>query len=342
MTDVGGALARGQLLELVEVADGAVELLDEWVDARGRTVFHVSLDTSGLTTSPTGVPVRARERFHVSVGSDFPFDPPAVWSVHKRWARTPHVQWGNFLCLYAATSVEWSPGDGMRGFIGRLSKWIANAAAGTLDPNGQPLHPPVVYADARSGRLLVHPDLGDLVPWRDDGSATNCKTLIAWCSVNHERRRVDVHEWIDMPTAAARVGGEVFRNGLPVIAIPVVLTAVEFGSEFPTKVSALSSGLSQCGYDRDALLNDLASAGEINRQLRKQQVHQNPLAAGAPWDPDAQSDSPSLPRSSWEHPGGASMETSDSLTSPLGSSTPSAPASQTSSPESGSSVSPMR
>lgn len=297
MTDAGVDLARRQLLDLVEVAGGAVELLDEWVDARGRKVFHVSLDTSGLASSPEGVRVRARERFHVSAGSSFPFVPPSVWSVHSRWARTPHVQWGNYLCLYAATSVEWNPGDGMRGLIGRLSKWIANAAAGTLDPDGQPLHPPVAYADAKSGRLLVHPDLGDLVPWADDGSATGSKTLVAWCTVNNERRRVDVHEWIDILTAAARAAdpdGEVFRNGLPVIAVPAVLTAVEFGSEFPNTVTTLSAGLSECGYDRDALLDDLAAANQINRKLRAQQMEQNPDDAGTPWDQDARPESPLL------------------------------------------------
>lgn len=297
MTDVGVDLARRQLLDLIEVAGGAVQLLGEWVDAHGRTVFHVSLDTSGLASSPKGLRVRARERFHVSPGSSFPFVPPSVWSVHTRWARTPHVQWGNYLCLYAATSVEWNPGDGMRGFIGRLSNWIANAAAGTLDPDGQPLHPPVAYADAKSGRLLVHPDLADLVPWADDGSAAVSKTLIAWCTVNNERRRVDVNEWIDTPTASSRAAdpaGEVFRNGLPVIAVPAVLTAVEFGSEFPDTVTTLSEGLSECGYDRDALLADLAAANEINCKLRSQQLEQNSIAAGTPWDQDARPESPLL------------------------------------------------
>jgi proteasome lid subunit RPN8/RPN11 len=297
VTDGGVDLARRQLLDLVDVAGGAVEMLDEWIDAHGRTVFHISLDTSGLPVSSSGVRVRARERFHVVVGSSFPFDPPGVWSVHERWARTPHVQWGRYLCLYAATSVEWSPSDGMRGFIGRLSKWVANAAAGTLDPDGQPLHPPVAYADAKSGRLLVHSDLGDLVPWADDGSVTGSKTLIAWCSVNNDRRRVDVHEWIDMATAevrAADADGEVFHNGLPVIAVPAVLTALEFGSEFPSTVTALGAGLADCGYGQDALLDDLAAANRINRKLRAQQTEQDRTAAGIPWDEDADPDSPLL------------------------------------------------
>lgn len=295
MTDDGVDLARRQLLDLAEVAGGAVEFLGEWVDVHGRTVFHVSLDTSGLPASPRGVRVRERERFHITASSSFPFDPPNVWSAHSRWARTPHVQWGNYLCLYAAPSVEWNPGDGMRGFVGRLSKWIANAAAGTLDPDGQPLHPPVAYVDVKSGRLLVHPDLGDLVPWGDDGSATGSKTLVAWCTVNNERRRVDVHEWIDKATAherAADRAGEVFRDGLPVIAVAAVLTAVEFGSEFPDTVTTLSAGLAECGYDRDALLDDLAAANQINRKLRAQQVQQDPDAAGIPWDEDAEHDSP--------------------------------------------------
>jgi hypothetical protein len=106
------------------------------------------------------------------------------------------------LCLYAAPSVEWNPSDGMRGFIARLSEWIEHAAAGTLDPDGQPLHPPAVYSKSDVGRVLIHPDVGDRVPWAPDGSGDAPGTMFAWCAVNG--RRVDVLEWVDQDNAVER------------------------------------------------------------------------------------------------------------------------------------------
>lgn len=295
MTDGGADLARRQLFDLVEVADGAVQVLAEWTNVDGRTGFTISLDTSGLEHSPTGVRVRARERFKVVIRDGFPFAPPSVWSVHKRWARTPHVQWGSYLCLYAVQSVEWNPSDGMRGFIGRLSKWIENAAAGTLDPDGQPLHPPAVYTSVDAGQLLVHPDLGSRVPWAADGSGKEVGTLVAWCSVSSRRKRVDVLDWVDLETAVARAEDDafdVFHRDRPVIAIPVVLTPDEFGFEYPEDVKSLSAGLSESGYDRDALLDDLAASTYINRRLRARQVAQDAKAAGSAWDDTADEGAP--------------------------------------------------
>lgn len=287
VADGGIELARRQLLDLIEVAGGAVELLEEWAVAQGGAVFVISLDTSGTKQSATGIRVRDRERFKIVVNDDYPFAPPSAWSAHSRWARTPHVQWGSFLCLYAATSVEWSPSDGMRGFIGRLSKWVESAAAGTLDPVGQPLHPPAVYTSADAGRLLIHPDLDDFVPWAADGSGNEVGTLMAWCSVNNDRKRVDVLEWLDKDAAVDRAedeSHEVFHHGRPVIAVPVILTPDELGFEYPRDVKSLSSGLTESGYDSDALLDDLAVAIHVNRRLRARQVEQDAKAAGKPWD----------------------------------------------------------
>ncbi len=287
MTDEGVELGRRQLLDLVEVADGAVVLLDEWKNGHGDTVFTISLNTSGLERGPKGIEVQQRERFMVIIDSGFPFVPPSVYAAHTRWARTPHVQWGRSLCLYAATSVEWNPSDGMRGFIDRLSEWLDRAAAGTLDPDGQPLHPPAVASSSKHGTMLIHPDLGDRVPWATDGTGSRTDTLIAWCSAEPKTRRVDVLEWVSLAIARARAEGasaDVFVEGLPVIAVAVVLMADEFGFEYPNDVKALSAGLTESGYDRDHLLQDLAATSSINRKLRAAQKAQDSAGAGDPWD----------------------------------------------------------
>lgn len=277
------------------MSHGAVELLDER-ETTAEPVFVISLDTSGLATEAGGVTVRSRERFEIVASEAFPFEVPRVWSVHRRWAETAHVQWGRFLCLYAAPSVEWSPADGMRGFVERLSEWLEHAAAGTLDPDGQPLHPPAVYQSVDAGRVLIHPDLGDRVPWGPDGTGGQAGTRWAWCVVRG--RRVDVIEWLDQQEAAARAVDEnapVFDHDRPYVVLPVVLIPGQIGFEYPRAVSGLSAGLSEHGYSREQLLWDLASASLINRHLRTRQLAEDPAAAGQPWNEGDEGDDPDDP-----------------------------------------------
>ena len=91
MTADGADLARRQLLDLVEVADGAVEVLKEWTNVHGNTAFTISLDTSGLAHTATGITVRDRERFKVVINDGFPFVPPSVGL--PRVGLTRGVEW---------------------------------------------------------------------------------------------------------------------------------------------------------------------------------------------------------------------------------------------------------
>ena len=124
----------------------------------------ISLDCAGTPHAPGGLRLRNRERFVVLVPAGIPFDVPVVLVPHRRWAGTPHVQWGVQLCLYAAPSVEWVPADGMFGLIERLTVWLERAALGELDPDDQPLHPPVAYTSGAAGVMVVRADLGELAP----------------------------------------------------------------------------------------------------------------------------------------------------------------------------------
>jgi integrative and conjugative element protein (TIGR02256 family) len=294
VSDGAVALARQQLQDLVEIGGGAVEFLEERPTDAGP-VFIISIDTSGLRRGPNGIEVRSRERFQVVVPSGFPFEPPSVWSVHGRWAGMPHVQWGRHLCLYLAPSVEWNPADGMRGFIARLSEWLERAVAGTLDPDGQPLHPPVVYGKAGAGRVLMHPDIADLAPWGADGAGSASLTLFAWCVTRN--RRIDVLEWLDQSASVARAFDDdepVFKDGKPVVVLPAVLIPGQFGSEFPDTVAALSEGLAEHGYIRNELLWDLATSTLINRHLRQRQKAEDEAAAGPLWDENDDQTAPLL------------------------------------------------
>lgn len=289
----GLALARRQLLDLASLSDGAVELVDDRSTTTKPPSFVISLDTSGLKKGSDGIRVRSREQFEIIVGSKFPFAPPTVRSVHSRWSGTPHVQWGRQLCLYVAPNVEWNPADGLQGFLERLTQWLESAAAGTLDPDGQPLHPPVAYPAGGGGTVLVHPDLGTRVPWTNDGEGLVSETCFAWCEVHD--RRINVLEWLDQETAAARVfdlDADVFRNGHPHLVVPVALIPGQLGFEYPRSVAALSKGLTTHRYIQLQLLWDLATSSLMNRELRRRQKDLDKNAAGESWDPDSDDSSP--------------------------------------------------
>ena len=141
-------------LRAVEAArPGAIRVL--LVDEDGSDVIvWLTVDCRGTEQAPGGVKVRARERFQVRIPSGFPFQCPDVLSKHKRWKGTPHVQWGNSLCLYQSIEAEWNPSDGMYGLLERLLVWLEAAAKGELDPIGAPVHPPVTYT-ARGMPMFV-------------------------------------------------------------------------------------------------------------------------------------------------------------------------------------------
>jgi hypothetical protein len=106
-----------QLAALQQSTRGAVQVLAELED---DYALLVSLDTHGVPHRP-GVRVRGRERFRITVPAAFPFQPPSVRVSHRHWQGSPHVQWGDTLCLYAAPSVEWNPR--------RRDAWVRGAAA---------------------------------------------------------------------------------------------------------------------------------------------------------------------------------------------------------------------
>jgi integrative and conjugative element protein (TIGR02256 family) len=117
-------------------------------------IVTVGLRIGKLPAVPGGLRLRAREEFHLAILPDFPFTKPEVSLDHSRFANRPHVQWARHLCLYQSGS-EWNASDGMFGLVQRLCDWLTKAAANQLDPDGQPLHPPAVYANHAQGKLVV-------------------------------------------------------------------------------------------------------------------------------------------------------------------------------------------
>ncbi|WP_344780388.1 ThiF family adenylyltransferase [Microbacterium kribbense] len=259
-------LAHRQLTELAEISDGAIQLLGVDPDENGLTTYTVSLDTSGIETKGGGIRLRTRERFEIAVDSSFPYIHPDVYVTHRRWAGTPHVQWGRLLCLYAAPAVEWNPSDGMRGLVARLNLWLQRAAAADLDPAGQPLHPPVAYSSYGNGSVIVRPDLGDLVPWSPSGSG-RVRFLYAWCA--QRGNRVDVLEWLtaqqvyDRYTAGQLPARQ--EDGVALFVAPLVLVSDTLDMEYPSTAKLLVTALDAYGVSRDELLRALIGARTVNK-----------------------------------------------------------------------------
>jgi len=269
----GQQLAVEQLTEIADRSDGAVEILHgpHRAGTGPAVVIGIALDCSGIVSSPAGLRLRAREAFGFEVSPEFPFTVPQVSVTHTRWAGTPHVQWQHVICLYAAPSVEWPPADGMRGLLDRLITWLRRAAAGDLDPEDQPLHPPVAYASLSAGVAVVRPDLPASEPEPEAGIAGPATMMIAVCRQDRPDR-IDVTEWVTpeqwtMRFRTAELNGGVGDDGYRVLGAAVILLTQDIGFEYPAEASALLTGLDAAGVDRASVLSLLGTVATVNARL---------------------------------------------------------------------------
>ena len=124
-------------------------------DAQGRVHVEIECDTTAFERREGGFDMADGERLLVSITPNYPQDLPIVNASHHRWAEREHVLWGTTLCLYRAPDVEWDPSAGVLGFVARLEDWLRDAAAGTLDRVGVPMHPPVAYPTRSDAATVV-------------------------------------------------------------------------------------------------------------------------------------------------------------------------------------------
>ena len=278
MTD-GPDLAERQLREFAAVSGGSVEVLATQDTAAGRWLT-ISMDTSGLPAG-AGIGVRDRGRFHILVGADYPHRHPSAWVPHRRWAGARMCSGAGPAPVRGAVGGV-GPSGGMDSFIERLAAWVVRAAEGTLDPDGQPLHPPVAYPTAGPAwrwsipmsaigprGLLVPVSWGSLRSprwWR--GARSPVTALTSWSgSVGSPRT-----------TGCSRTGSAL-HGGRPLMVMPVLLISGELGFEYPDRAWDLVAALGEGGFSLDGILMVLADAIIINRVLRISQV-QAPDAAG--------------------------------------------------------------
>lgn len=283
----GQRLALDQLRDLVSAPGGAIQLTagPRMANDAGGIGAEISLDCANTPAAAGGVRLRSRERFFVVIPPRFPFDMPAIYVPHSRWAGIPHVQWGFHLCLYAAPSVEWVPADGMFGLVERLTRWLERGALDELDPDDQPLHPPVAYFSSANGVMVVHPDLGELAPQasvfsrrqgrqqisaaQSQGGDTPFRLVVGITEARREDRD-DVVEWISRSEWLRRqTTGELSpqQNRAPVVGAIGVLLDREMSFEYPKRAADLVANLEGLGVPREELFTAIGEVAAVNYVL---------------------------------------------------------------------------
>lgn len=237
----GQALALRQLRSIELASPVGLEIVGVGDPTEGHQLMwvHISLGCAGIAHAPGGIQVRERERFSIGIDPGFPFDVPSTVVRHGRWARTPHVQWRRQLCLYQAPAIEWAPSDGMYGYVERLFHWLQRAAAGTLDPEGAPLHPPVAYTTR--GAPLVIPRID--VPEVSDTAWVGYATL-----AHPHEHRYDIVAWTPVHNPADEMNTPP-QNGAAVVLLPVPMDW-----EFPETVAGLLVALGDRGVNLAELI----------------------------------------------------------------------------------------
>ncbi len=231
-------LSRGQQLALLQITDiaansnGALEILELAAESKseGYIWIRLSLETKDYRTG-NGLAFRDRERISLHLHSDFPFKKPNVYFAHKRFIGTPHVQWGNSICLYQSGETEYEPSDGMFGFFDRVEQWMRAAGKDELDPDDAALHPPVAYTTSSTTFVIrsdTHTEItedgiwigrADLRKVRDDRF-----DLVGWTKLD---------DWGDADP------------GHPIAA--AILFDKPLATEFPTKVDDLINLVENAG-----------------------------------------------------------------------------------------------
>lgn len=222
----GQQLGLTQLRDIVDNSHGALELLEPPCQSTVPEYVYVllSIETREYRTGK-GIPFRDRERIGLLLHLDFPFIKPEIHFKHKRYIGTPHVQWGNSICLYQSAETEYAPSDGMFGFFQRVAEWMKAAGEGTLDPDDAPLHPPVTYASSAT-KFVARADTP--TNFADDGIWIGRADLL---KVRDDR--FDVIGWSKL---------EDWGNEIPNHPIAAaILFDKPLASEFPKKVDVLNS-----------------------------------------------------------------------------------------------------
>lgn len=154
----GQKQALEDLDAIAAASDGALSVGPER-DESGYRAVALGASMQGVRRYGGGLPIGETEDLEIWIPRNFPLEAPLLFASDYRFAEYGHVT-GSNLCLYLDSASQWSPSDGMFGFVDRMAQWFVDAAAGRLDPDGAPVHPPVtVGLGYSSTQLLVRVDI---------------------------------------------------------------------------------------------------------------------------------------------------------------------------------------
>jgi len=243
MTD-GQSSALWQLREITAANPGCVEIenVSAPTEKSSWVWLTVSIRIGAIPRVEGGLRLRERETFQIGIHPDFPLYVPSVWVGHTRFAGQPHVQWTRHLCLFQA-AAEWNPSDGMFGLLDRLEYWLRKGALNQLDPEGEPLHPPAVYADLKIGKYVIP---------KANAPVFEGSLWLGLAEIIYQLRHIEIVGWFDLdslPSNGRVAMSLLFNSPLP--------------WEYPTKVAELFGECERQGVAKESLFKILKAASYL-------------------------------------------------------------------------------
>lgn len=243
MTD-GQSSALWQLREITAANPGCVEIenVSAPTEKSSWVWLTVSIRIGAIPRVEGGLRLRERETFQIGIHPDFPLYVPSVWVGHTRFAGQPHVQWTRHLCLFQA-AAEWNPSDGMFGLLDRLEYWLRKGALNQLDPEGEPLHPPAVYADLKIGKYVIP---------KANAPVFEGSLWLGLAEIIDQLRHIEIVGWFDLdslPSNGRVAMSLLFNSPLP--------------WEYPTKVAELFGECERQGVAKEFLFKILKAASYL-------------------------------------------------------------------------------
>ena len=243
MTD-GQSSALWQLREIAAASPGCVEIenVSGPTEKSSWVWLTVSIRIGAIPRADGGLPLRERETFQIGVHPDFPLYAPLIWVGHARFAGQPHVQWTRHLCLFQA-ATEWNPSDGMFGLLDRLEYWLRKGALNQLDPEGEPLHPPAVYADLKTGKHVIP---------KANAPVFEGSLWLGLAEIIDRPKHIEIVGWFDLDSLPS--------NGRVAMSL---LFSSPLPWEYPTKIAELFGECERQGVAKEFLFKILKAASSL-------------------------------------------------------------------------------
>ena len=236
------ARAVAELDAIARRGKGALEMRGAVDDSDSIVKVPIRVWTGDARRYPGGLPVEAYEDLEIWLHEEVPFSPPLLLASDSRWAQHSHVT-GRVLCLYIDPHSQWSPADGMYGFVHRMGEWLVAAAAGELDPHGGPLHPPVALdLERSSSHLVVRGEIPESAHRR-----------LLWANLEPRNgNRFDVTEFHHFgPSATPQLAAAIIANR-------------PFEGDYAPTYGLLASQLEEIGFNRRRLAKHIIGVARRN------------------------------------------------------------------------------